>query len=78
MLWQQFPEAKGLTGSKLVPKKHRTRLLCMGIAGNDIKQFDEIYRRTRWSEVRLLQGLQAAATFNEERKDGDSEGDDST
>lgn len=76
-LWQHYPEANGLTGAKLIPKKHATKLLCMAVAGNDIIQFDTIYRRTRWSEVRLLQGLQAAATF-QDKNSGDSEGDDTT
>ena len=74
-LWDQFPEQKGLTGAKLIPDKHKVRLLCMSVANSDIIQFDILYRRTRYSEVRLLQGLQAAASFRGDQRGG-SEGDD--
>lgn len=74
-LWDQFPKQKGLTGAKLIPKKHATRLLCMMVAKGDTIQFDILYRRTRYSEVRLLQGLQAAASFRGDQSGG-SEGDD--
>lgn len=74
-LWDQFPKVQGLTGAKLIPKKHGLKLMCMQIANNDIIQFDILYRRTRYSEVRLLQGLQAAASYKGDQSGG-SEGND--
>jgi hypothetical protein len=75
-LWDQYPQQKGLTGAKLIPKKHGMKLLCMAVANGDVRQFDNLYRRIRWSEVRLLQGLQAAASFRDTSGDGNTEGED--
>lgn len=67
-IWDQFQstaQAEDI-GAYYIDDDEHFALRCMTVADNDILRFNELYRRTRYSDIPWLHHLQAAKNWRRE------------